>query len=391
MVVIRPFWQNLIEEAWKKRSVIWLMGIRRVGKTSLCRSLSDIVYFDCESAQVRSQFDYYEDLLNSYRGKRLVIDEIHRLDRPSEVLKVAADHYPDIKIIATGSSTLGTNAKFKDTLTGRKTNIWLSPMLLNELELFGDTNLQHRFLAGGLPAFFTDSQIMSNEYALWMDAYWAKDIQDMFSVGKRGSFLKFADLLLAQSGGIFEATKFAIPCEISRITLANYLAVLEETFIVHVIKPYSTHKAAEITKAPRVYAFDTGFACHARGIQTLRPEDMGFLWEHCVLNELNAQLQLAFRRIHYWRDKQGREIDFVIREKGHDNPVTAIECKYRSSSISLNELAPNFTAFRNHYPLGKNYVVASDVQTPIVRQHKNLTITFIGANDLAQACRDNVY
>jgi len=50
------------------------------------------------------------------------LDEVHRLDNPSELLKIAADHYPDLKIIATGSSTLGASDRFKDTLTGRKSD-----------------------------------------------------------------------------------------------------------------------------------------------------------------------------------------------------------------------------------------------------------------------------
>jgi hypothetical protein len=63
-----------------------------------------------------------------------------------------------------------------------------------------------------------------------MDSYWAKDIQELFRVERRASFLKFAELLLLQSGGMFEATSFAKPCEVSRTTISNYLAVLESTY-----------------------------------------------------------------------------------------------------------------------------------------------------------------
>jgi predicted AAA+ superfamily ATPase len=129
------------------------MGVRRVGKTSLCRSLSDIEYFDCESPRVRQVFVDPEGFLASRRNKRIVLDEIHRLDNPSEVLKLAADHYPDIKIIATESSTLSASAKFKDSLTGRKREIWLTPLLLEEIDNFGDSNLQHRLLFGGCLLF----------------------------------------------------------------------------------------------------------------------------------------------------------------------------------------------------------------------------------------------
>ena len=57
-----------------------------------------------------------------------VLDEIHRLPNPSELLKIAADHYPDIRILSTGSSTLGASARFRDTLAGRKQEVWLTPM-----------------------------------------------------------------------------------------------------------------------------------------------------------------------------------------------------------------------------------------------------------------------
>ena len=60
-----------------------------------------------------------------------------------------------------------------------------------------------------------------------MDAYWAKDIQELFRLERRASFQRFVELLMAQSCGIFEATRFAAPCEVSRTTITNYLAVLE--------------------------------------------------------------------------------------------------------------------------------------------------------------------
>lgn len=107
MIIERPFWRQLIEHAWQERTIVWLMGVRRVGKTSLCLGFSDIEYFDCERPRVRQLLADPEAFLESQRGKKIALDEIHRLENPSEVLKLAADHYKDVKIIATGSSTIG--------------------------------------------------------------------------------------------------------------------------------------------------------------------------------------------------------------------------------------------------------------------------------------------
>lgn len=384
MLIQRPFWKKLIEDGWQEKNVVWLMGVRRIGKTSLCHSLGDIEYFDCERPRVRQLMEDPEAFLDAQKGKRIALDEIHRLDNPSELLKLAADHYPTIKIIATGSSTLGASAKFKDTLTGRKREVWLTPLLLQEMESFGNEDIRHRFLFGGFPSFFEKKQIPEIDFQEWIDAYWAKDIQELFSIGKKNSFQKFAELLLAQSGGMFEATRFTAPCEVSRPTIANYLDVLEETFVVNIIRPYSTHKPTEIVMAPKVYGFDTGFVCYAKGRRELAAEDIGLMWEHCVLNEINGHLQT--RAINYWRDKRGHEIDFVIRNRA-DNSHAAIECKFNSSPDELRPkniggLAKNFEAFRSYYPEGDNFIVSHNIETSFTRSYKNLTITFVSTKDL---------
>ena len=355
--------------------------MRRVGKTCLCQSLSDIEYFDCELPRVRRMMEDPQAFLDDLRGRRIVLDEIHRLDNPSELLKIAADNYPDIYIIATGSSTLGASTKFTDTLAGRKAELWLTPMILQDLADFGNTDISHRLLRGGLPPFFLASESPDREFQEWMDAYWAKDIQELFRLERRHSFHKFAELLMAQSGGLFEATRFAAPCEVSRGTIANYLSVLEATFVVHVLRPFSTHRPTEIVSAPKVYAFDTGFVCYHRGWYDLRRDDLGILWEHFVLNELQASLQS--RRINYWRDKRGHEIDFVLSDRRSD-PVT-VECKW-----SASEFDPvNLLAFRKQYPDGPNYVTANDVTRTYSRTYSGTKVQFTSIANLLQDLRNS--
>jgi hypothetical protein len=373
-MVPRRFWFHLLETAWTQRSVVWLSGVRRVGKTVLCQSLPETEYLDCELPRVRAMLEDPQAFLDSVRGRRLILDEIHRLGNPSELLKIAADHYPDIKVIATGSSTLGASAKFRDTLTGRKAEVWLTPMITADLEDFGQPDLQRRFLRGGLPPFFLAETVQEREYQEWIDAYWAKDVQELFRVERRYSFQKFVELLLAQSGGIFEATKFARPCEVSRTTIANYLAVLEATFIVQIVRPFSSHCSSEIIAAPKVYGFDTGFICYHRGWHTLRREDLGLLWEHFVLNEIQARCQT--RALCYWRDKRGHEIDFIWERRGH--PPVAIECKWSASDFT----AENLRAFRTRYPTGANFVVAHDVSRSFPRVYGSLPVQFVSLSDL---------
>ncbi len=226
-MVIRKFWIEKIQESWKKRNILWLSGVRRVGKTCLSTSLPDVRYLDCELPSTRKLLEDPEAFLDAHQGQKLVLDEVHRLQNPSEVLKIAADHYPQVRILATGSSSLGASARFRDTLSGRKNELWLTPLITQDLHDFGKSSLEHRFLRGGLPPFFLAEGNPEKDYQEWLDAYWAKDILELFRLERRFSFMRFAEMLFAQSGGMFEASRFAAPCEVSRTTISNYLSVLE--------------------------------------------------------------------------------------------------------------------------------------------------------------------
>lgn len=374
-MVKREYWINKIRSIWKKKSVIWLAGVRRSGKTTLCKSLGNIEYFDCEFPDVAAMAQDPRILLNRLKGKTVIFDEIHNLKNPSQLLKLAADYFPETKIIATGSSTLSATQKFKDSLTDRYIPLYLPPMLLFEGELFGNNDIAHRMLFGGLPPFFLKKELQDVDYHYWLEAFWAKDIQELFRLQQRGPFLKFVQLILAQSGGMFEATRLALECEVSRTTINNYLSILETTKIVEKIKPYTTKAQGEIKRTPKVYGFDTGFICYAKGWQELRQDDSGFLWEHIVLNEIRGHLQHV--KINYWRDKSGHEIDFILQISRRKEPI-AIECKWTSRTINPK----NLLVFRKHAPKGKNYIVYANIDRPYEQSFDGLIVHFISLRDL---------
>jgi uncharacterized protein len=372
----RPFWSDELTRLWKRRSVIWFPGVRRAGKTTICQSLPDVEYFDCELPRQRRPMEDPEAFLSGLRGKRVILDEVHRLRNPSELLKIAADHFPTVRIIATGSSTLGATRKFRDSLAGRKAELWLTPAMSSDLKSFQIEDLPQRLYRGGLPPFLLGSVPPERDFQEWMEAYWAKDIQELFRLERRQSFLQFVELLLTASGGIFEATRYSRACEVSRPTIANYLSVLETTFVAHVVRPYSTGKIAEIVAAPKVYGFDTGFVCYYRGWLHPRADDMGLLWEHYVLNELHARTKT--RRINYWRDKHGHEVDFVMVRRGH--PPVGIECKWSANDFD----AAGFKAFAARYPKAELLVVAQDVGRSHQKIYGGLHVRFVSLESLVK-------
>ena len=381
-MIYRKFWKNKIEERLEHKSIVWLTGVRRIGKTFLCKSFEKAEYFDCEIPRVRRLMEDPESFLSEFHNRTIILDEIHRLPNPSELLKIAADHFGDIKIIATGSSSLSASVKFKDTLTGRKTELWLTPMVIADIEAFGITDMRHRMLYGGLPPFFLAKPYPERDFREWVDSYWAKDIQELFRLERHHSFQKFFELIMTQSGGIFEATGFSVPCEISRTTVVNYLKVLEATFAAYVVRPFSSHKQNEITSAPKVYGFDTGFVCYYRGWHQLREEDMGFLWEHIVLNEIYAYRQV--RDVLYWRDKQGHEVDFIVQRRG--NSPIAIECKWRDTNFDFS----NLRVFLRKYKTAEVLVVCHNVKIPYSKKFGEFKVNFIDIASLTKLLGEGV-
>jgi uncharacterized protein len=349
-MVARPFWQARIEQAWREAPIAWLCGVRRTGKTILATSLekTPTVYVNCDlpssEERVRNPLLFFRAAPKSV----VVFDEIHQLRDPSRLLKIGADEFPGIRILATGSSTLAASRKFTDTLTGRKRTVHLVPVLWDELPAFG-VALQDRLFRGGLPSALLADRKAPSFYREWIDSFFARDIQRLFGFRDINRFSAFFEYILRQSGGTFETASASRDLGIARPTIESHLRALETTHAATVVRPFHGGGQQELSKQPRVYGFDTGMVSFARGWDPLRHEDLGVLWEHLVLEHLQAHF--SDTQVRYWRDKAQREVDFVLA-RGRD-AVDAIECKWDPTTFDATSLR----TFRSHYPKGRNFLV----------------------------------
>lgn len=195
-MIKRPFWLKQIEACWQQRPIVWLSGVRRVGKTSLAAMLQNTVYLNCDLPSTIRQLEDPEYFFKSQKkNSAIILDEIHRLEDPSHTLKIASDAFPSLRILATGSSTLHATKKFWDTLTGRKYTLYLPPVLWDEcLQNFGVHNLDKRMLHGGLPEALMAENKNSDFFSEWMDSYYARDISELFALRDRSGFLSLLKL-----------------------------------------------------------------------------------------------------------------------------------------------------------------------------------------------------
>lgn len=376
MIKKRPFWIDKVKRAWEKRSIVWLSGVRRVGKTTLTKMLADIHYMNCDlPSVVRSLSDPEMFFDKMDKGTVIVFDEVHRVEDPSLLLKIGADEYPHLKIMATGSSTLAATKKFKDSLTGRKHMIFLPPVLWNECtDLFNINDLDRRLLFGGMPEALLASEKDPSFFSEWIDSFYARDIQELFGIKNRVGFIRLLHLLLRQSGGFIDYSNLAKLSDLSRPTVKAHIEAMAIAHALYLLSPFHGGGRREITLRPKCYGFDTGFITFIKGWDSIREEDRGLLWEHLVLDTLRVHLDSS--NLYYWRDKSGREIDFVIKGKGKS--LHAVECKINPDRYEIKSL----NAFRELYPNGENYVVSPNVKNAYKRKLKDHTINYCSLRNM---------
>ena len=348
-----------------------------MGKTVLAQSLPDAEFLNCDLPSVAERLRDPESFFRSVKKKFVVFDEVHQLPDPSRLLKIGADAFPRLKILATGSSTLAATQKFRDSLTGRKRVVELVPVLHEELPAFGMADCGSGLLRGGSAARVagggTQSRILRRVAGFLLRARCA----GAFSAGEAGGVFARAGIVDAPERRNAGRDASSPPkARSAGPSVTNWLEVYQITHVAHLVRPFSAGGRREIVAQPKVFGFDTGLVCHARGWDHLRTEDCGVLWEHLVLDTLIAA---GVPKIHFWRDKQQREVDFVV-PRGRD-AVDAIECKWNPEAFETRGLA----AFREQYPKGKNYAVSPLNGPSYERVQGGLKISIVSPGELRQA------
>ena len=367
--LLRSFWINRIEHAWESRSIVWLSGARRLGKTVLSRQVSEARYFNCDLPSVRERLaDPESFFIQLPADSRIVLDEVHRAEDPAGLLKIAADAWPGIRVLATGSSTLHASRRFSDSLAGRKWPIRFAPVLWRECpDWVSATDLDRRLLQGGFP----DQLLLPAPNPLWfeewMDSFFARDILPLFDVRGRGGFLRVVSSAFVRNGDLLDISTVARDAGVSRPTAVHYLDILDDCQLTVRVPPFHGGGRRELVRRPRLYALDTGLVCHLRGWTNLRSADRGPLWENLVLDELFTAIPRS--RIHCWRDGAGHEVDFAI-VAGRDR-VAAVEAKISPDAFDAKALA----SFRRAYPDGPNLLCCPFVDEPFQRRLGGFEVT----------------
>ncbi len=356
---------------------IIILGSRQVGKTTLMHLIMEKIdapercfYLDLEETKyleivengVENLIDYLSSQGAKFHNRSYVfLDEIHYMKNPTKFIKLVVDHYADkLKIIATGSSALGIKIKFHDALVGRKFTFILYPLNFYEFLVFKDRktladNLPEdpfrekknptrfykddyiryftEFLVfGGYPRVTLEDDYKKKEKILGeiVGSYIYRDIRSLFTLGDVAKFNNLVKILASQSGSLVNISEFSKIVGISRPTVLNYISILENSFLISRLPPYSKNLRVEVRKTNKVYWLDNGLRNYLIGdlSSSLSRTDIGILLENAVFNGI-IKRKKELNNLFYWRTKDKTEVDFVYKK---DTQIIPIETKVQARS-----------------------------------------------------------
>jgi predicted AAA+ superfamily ATPase len=312
------------------RKMVFLTGPRQVGKTTLARSLM--------AGYPRAQYlnwDVPNDrriLLEqtwSPRAGLVVLDEIHTFRQSGE------------------------------SLAGRYFMLRLHPVSVREwCDAAGaspDAALDRLMERGGFPEPLlaetpAEAERWRNQY---LEGLVREDILEFSRVHELRAMRVFVDMLRERVGAPLSLASLARDLQISPTTLARYLDILEALYVVFTVRPYSRNIARALLKEPKVYFFDTALVNAGEGAR-FENACAAMLLKHVHYLQDVAGRRLA---LNYVRDKEGREVDFVVCES--DEPIGFAECKLADASIS-----PYLATLSERFPAAGAVQLVRDLRQP---------------------------
>ncbi len=329
-MISRAFQQPILDCLRNERKIAILYGPRQVGKTTLARQV--LSQLPLKSLEINADESKYIEVLSSRdltKMRRLVddfevlfVDEAQRIPDIGINLKILHDSLPDLKIIATGSSSFDLANRVKEPLTGRTRTFVLHPIGLTELRqqmtpFEMDDQLENWLIFGTYPEVLSQGSGQGKSIYLkeLTSAYLYKDILELSGIRHSVKLNSLLRLLAFQVGSLVSLKELGNSLQLNQETVLRYLDLLEKSFVIFRLSGFSRNMRKEISKMEKFYFVDLGVrnAILDNFNDLSQRNDAGQLWENFLLTERRKKLayQFKFASGYFWRTYNGAELDYV--------------------------------------------------------------------------------
>ncbi|MCM1170226.1 MAG: ATP-binding protein [Bacteroides sp.] len=375
MAYINRQLQAVIEQRMFRGKAIVLIGARQVGKSTLFKRIlasqemqaphTRILSLDCDDPQVRAVLEKanLEELRQLVADNRIVmIDEAQRVAGIGLTLKMITDHFPDVQLLVTGSSSFLLQDKLNEPLTGRKFEYHLYPISTQELYRDGGLvrvkqTLESRLIYGSYPDVINNTEDRRTILMNLSGSYLYQDLLSMEGVRKPVLLEKILVALALQVGSEVSYNELAQTVGTDSKTIEKYVDLLEKCYVVFRLSALNRNIRTELKKGKKIYFYDNGIRNAL--IQNLNPialrQDTGALWENFFISERIRYNHYNGRYVNacFWRTTQQQEIDYIEET---DGAMTAFEMKWNPKKAHATLPA----SFLKAYPVKETVIITPD-------------------------------
>ena len=318
--------------------VVTVLGPRQSGKTTLCRmAFPDKPYVNLEQPDVREFAQQDPKAFLAQFPDGAVLDEIQNVPSLLSWIQVLTDADPRKgRFVLTGSHQLQVSAQVTQSLAGRTAVLELLPLSLSELEKASDlptvepADANVLMLQGGYPRIHAQGmppEVMLSDY---FATYVERDVRQLINLRHLREFGQCVRLLAGRTGQLLNQTSLGNEVGVSSNTITQWLSILEASFLVFSLAPWSVNIGKRLVKSPKIYFYDVGLACWLLGIKTVEQLQhhplRGALFENLVVLEVLKSLRNQGLRdpLYFFRDSNGLEIDLLL---DHADGLQLVEIK----------------------------------------------------------------
>lgn len=250
----------------------------------------------------------------------MVLDEVQRTPDILSYIQTIVDEDPDALFILSGSHNLLMLEQISQSLAGRAAIFYLLPFSLSELSSGNYLSGKYEDLIfnGFYPRVYDRGLKPLQFYPNYLETYVQRDVRQIKNVGNLNLFIRFLSICAGHIGQSINYSNLANDTGVSVTTVRNWLSILETSFIVYQVNPYYRNFNKRITKAPKLFFYDTGLACSLLRINNLSALESyfqkGALFENFIINEICKSFYNKGERppVYYWRDHNHHEIDLLL-------------------------------------------------------------------------------
>jgi uncharacterized protein len=313
-----------------KYPVLTITGPRQSGKTTLARNLfKNLPYRNLEELGTRELATSDPIGFFSNIPKGAVIDEIQRVPQLlSQIQFIVDEARKNAMFVVTGSSQFELLDSISQSLAGRTTLLKLLPFSVSEAEEIGEnSSVDEMMFKGFYPRIYDQNLDPAIAIADYIETYLERDLRTLAQIRNLSLFRRFIRLCAGRIGQLLNLTNLANDVGVSQTTIANWISILEASYLVYVLQPYHSNMRKRLVKSPKLYFYDVGLASYLLGIENSRQLAThplrGNLFENLVLMELiKHRLNRGNRlNINFYRDSNGNEVDLLVFAAGKTIPI----------------------------------------------------------------------